>query len=110
MSARPQLDKLTREGIGQAVKLDNVHDHIVSITASSNTSSQMSVNSGDGMYVRLLPEVDCHVSIGTSGTATGSNTPLMARVAEVFRVNSGDQVAVIQKGAVTGDLFLSEGV
>lgn len=79
--------------------------NITSSSAQASTSFETGVSA-----VRLMCNQDCFVAIGASPVsvdATGG-IYLPSERPEVFRVNPGESVAVIEVGANDGNLYITE--
>lgn len=61
-----------------------------------------------GVYaVRVWCSTDAHIAVGAAPTATTSNMPVSAGVAEYIAINPGEKVSAIQQSA-GGTLYVTE--
>lgn len=77
----------------------------VAIGGSSTQSAAFATSTS---RVRLSATGACHIALGTNPTATATSTYLPANVVEFVEVLGGEKVAVIQDGASTGNLNVTE--
>lgn len=77
----------------------------VSISASSVQSSAFQTGV---RVIRLFPETDCYIAIGSNPTATTSSCYLPAGIIQFFGVQEGQKLAVLRK-TTSGTLYLLEG-
>ena len=80
---------------------------VLALGAASVASAAVGQNTS---IVRLVASGACHVDIGPTPVATAATGMYLApsREGEYFRIGVGEKVAVIQDGAATGNLYLTE--
>ncbi len=79
---------------------------VLALGAASVASAAVRQNTN---IVRLVASGACHVDIGPTPVATASSMYIApSRHGEYFRIGVGEKVAVIQDGAATGNLYITE--
>ena len=80
---------------------------VLALGAASVASTAVGLNT---TCVRLVASGACHVDIGPTPVASATTSMYVApsREGEYFRIGVGEKVAVIQDGAATGNLYLTE--
>jgi hypothetical protein len=79
---------------------------VVAFTGTSAQSTAISGGSGPFELVMLVGTQDCHFVEGDDPTATTSNQLLPANCPMVFKIDTGNKLAVIQNSA-SGNLYIS---
>lgn len=84
-------------------------------TAATATSSIASTSVASSAFdaqtfaVRIIATGNCHIEVGPAPTATASSAYVPSSTwPEYMRVSPGDKIAVIQDGAATGNLYITE--
>ena len=97
--------RMPRSGVSeiQALRPTGTTQTISASGSSAAISNAVGVN-----VVRIFSDVAGFIAIGSAPTATTSDMPITANVAEYFKVTDGtDKVAIITAGG-TGTCYVSE--
>lgn len=101
------MSSLIRDSNGEIVQAGRIgNNQTVAYTSSAATSTAIK-SSSEVTIVRLVSTTDCHIAVGSSPTATTSDTLLPANTVEYFGVREDDKVSAIRSTA-DGTLHVTE--
>lgn len=81
-------------------------EHVVA--ALSDASQQKGPFNPLTRYVRVAPEGDCHYAVGANPTASANSPYLPDTVVEYIKVTYPEKIALIQDGAATDPVTITE--
>ena len=88
-----EFAELAADELGNELQLANLSDATAEQNVTYTTSAASAAMNASTRYVRIICDAKAHFAVGSSPTATSSNTYVTADTAEYFAINPGEQIA-----------------